>query len=68
MPGTDAVRSHLAHSSIRGQTTAQKKKQQAAASVTVTTSKGTNDGKREKNVNDRPLVKAVLASPLLPKW
>ncbi|KAJ9111699.1 hypothetical protein QFC19_001059 [Naganishia cerealis] len=60
MSTTDVVRSHLAHSSIRGQTSTLKKKQQAAAK--------TNEGKREKNANDRPLVKAVLASPLLPKW
>ncbi|KAJ9121606.1 hypothetical protein QFC22_002225 [Naganishia vaughanmartiniae] len=67
MPGTEAVRSHLAHSSIRGQTSTQRKKQQAAATGTATVVKGI-DGKREKSVNDRPLVKAVLASPLLPKW
>lgn len=78
------AKSHLAHSSIRGQTARQKQKQKeqqkgdtGAGSASGGNAKG-KDGivaagsgggkKNQGGTGSKPFVKAVLANPLAPQW
>jgi len=68
------AKSHLAHSSIRGQTARQKKKakEQESAENSAGGGSGTSTPKNGKSgpqvETNRPFVKAVLANPLTPRW
>jgi hypothetical protein len=78
------AKSHLAHSSIRGQTARQKQKQkeqQKGDTVAGSTSSGNAKGKdgtvaagagggkkNQGGTGSKPFVKAVLANPLAPQW
>lgn len=77
------AKSHLAHSSIRGQTARQKQKlkeqqrtetsasdsaDKGKAGSGVTSASGVGEKKGQAGTGSKPFVKAVLANPLAPPW
>jgi hypothetical protein len=78
------AKSHLAHSSIRGQTARQKQKQKeqqkgdtgagsasggnAKAKDGTVAASGGGGKKNQAGAGSKPFVKAVLANPLAPQW